>query len=221
MKIIIPAKKNSSRVPDKNWRPFHNGKSLVEIKIDQVVRHFGTESVFLSCEDPEKKKLADLMGIGFLLRSERWALDSTPWPDVIQGIVQETNFDENEDIFWIEVVNPLFDRYHLMYQKWLEFRETHDSMVLAAPFNKFLITHSGKPVNFQYGKWHAMSQNIEPLYEWDSACIIRKRDLLYYSYPIGRTPAIFSTEDQCVDIDTMKDFELAQYFFNKHHNNEH
>ena len=37
MKVIIPAKCNSSRTLNKNWREFVDGKCLVEIKIGQLI----------------------------------------------------------------------------------------------------------------------------------------------------------------------------------------
>jgi CMP-N-acetylneuraminic acid synthetase len=215
MKVIIPAKRSSTRVPDKNWRPFYNDLNLVEIKIVQLLKAVAPADVFLSTDDISKQSIADKHGIGFLLRKAGLASDDTPWPDALYGIINDTPFGLEEDIAWVEVINPLFDDFAGMLAKWNEVKATHDSIVLAAPLNKFLLTGKGVPVNFQFGKWHAMSQNMEPLFAWDSACIMRKKDLLYYSYPIGRTPFIYTTDGPCVDIDTMDDFELAQYFYAK------
>lgn len=215
MKIIIPAKKNSTRVPGKNWRIFDNNKNLVEIKIEQVLKAAAPENIFLSTDDAEKESLAKQYGINFLLRDPEFASDDTPWPDALSGIIRNTAFSDDETIAWIEVINPLFDDYASLFRKWEEIRHEHDSLVLVSPLNKFLLNKNGRPVNFQFGKWHAMSQNMEPLFAWDSACIMRKKDLLYFSYPIGKTPHLFSTGEQCIDIDTMEDFEQAQYFYSK------
>jgi CMP-N-acetylneuraminic acid synthetase len=149
------------------------------------------------------------------LRDPEFASDDTPWPDALSGIIRNTTLSDDETIAWVEVINPLFDDYAALFKKWEEIRHEHDSLVLVSPLNKFLLNKNGRPVNFQFGKWHAMSQNMEPLFAWDSACIMRKKDLLYFSYPIGKTPYLFSTEGQCIDIDTMEDFELAQYFYSK------
>lgn len=219
MKIIIPAKKHSSRVPDKNWRPFYNGKSLVDIKIEQLLKAVDAKDIYLSSDDASKSLDAEKHGINFVIRANEFASDETPWPDALAGIIRDTNFDLHEEIAWIEVVNPVFDRYADFFAKWEEVKHKHDSLVLVSPVNKFLLNSNGKPVNFQFGKWHTMSHNMEPLQAWDSACIMRKRDLLYYSYPIGKTPYLYSTNDQCIDIDTMDDFEYAQYFYSKKMNN--
>lgn len=215
MKAIIPAKSSSTRVPDKNWRPFHNDLSLTDIKIRQLLYALSPQDIYLSCDDIGKKTIADRYGIEFMLRKEEYASDATPWPDALHGIISGSGLPDDEDIAWVEVINPLFSDYAALFGKWAEVKTMHDSLVLAAPLTKFLIDGRGAPVNFQYGKWHAMSQHMEPLYAWDSACVMRKRDLLYFSYPIGRTPYIYATEEQCVDIDTMADWELAQYLYAK------
>jgi CMP-N-acetylneuraminic acid synthetase len=220
MKTIIPAKKSSSRVPDKNWRPFHENKCLVEIKIEQLLKSTAPSDIYLSCDDNSKKNIADKYGINFLLRNTQYASDDTPWPDALHGIINETSFDNNEAIAWVEVINPLFSDYALLYRIWNEKKAGHDSLVLASPVKKFLLDKMGRPINFQFGKWHSMSQQMEALYAWDSACIMSKKNLLYFSYPIGKTPYIVSTGSQCIDIDTMEDFELAQYYYNKKLQNE-
>jgi CMP-N-acetylneuraminic acid synthetase len=215
MKVIIPAKKHSTRVPDKNWRTFHGEKNLVEIKIEQVLGSCDPKDVFLSTDDLSKTSVTEKYGIHLLPRNPVFASDETPWPDALLGIIKDTDFDQNEDIAWVEVINPLFDDYASLFKKWGEVKADHDSIVLTSPMNKFLLDKKGRPLNFQFGKWHAMSQHIEPLYAWDSACIMRKKDLLYFSYPIGKTPYMYSTANQCIDIDTLDDFALAQYYYSK------
>jgi CMP-N-acetylneuraminic acid synthetase len=215
MKTIIPAKRHSIRVKDKNWRPFSGQKNLVEIKIEQLLESQHPNDIYLSCEDPEIKALADKYKIHFILRSPGLASDNTSWPDALKGMIEELPVGEDEDILWVEVVNPLFDQYQSMTDTWARVKGEHDSLVLVAPFNKFLIKENGQPLNFMYGKWHSMSQHMEPVYSWDSACIMKKRDLIYFSYPIGKTPYLFKTNEQCVDIDTLEDFELAQILYTR------
>lgn len=214
MKVIIPAKRRSTRVPDKNWRPFYEDKSLTEIKIEQLLRHFSSGDVFLSCDDEAMRAVTTRYGIHFLHRAPELADDTTPWPDALSGIVESAPFGKEEDVMWVEVINPLFDNYGGMAERWHAAREEgYDSLVLAAPFNKFLLRADGLPLNFLPGKWHAASQSLEPLFVWDSACVMRKCDLLYFSYPIGRRPFLYSTGGACVDIDTMDEFAAVQRLY--------
>jgi CMP-N-acetylneuraminic acid synthetase len=215
MKVIIPAKRRSTRVPDKNWRPFYNNKSLTEVKIEQVLCAVSPEDVFLSCDDETQKVYADNYGINFLPRPAVLASDDTPWPDAVKGIVENTPFHEEEDIAWVEVINPLFSDFAGIFSKWQQVRDTNDSLVLTTPVTKFLLHKSGAPANFLPGKWHAMSQSLEPLYAWDSVCIMSKKNMLYFSYPIGKTPYLYTSPDAGMDIDTPDEFELAQLLYTR------
>jgi len=213
MKVIIPAKRNSSRVQDKNWRPFYKDKNLVQIKIEQLLTKVLPVDIYLSCDDEEMKKYAAQYGINFILRAPALASDNTPWSDAVKGMVEEMPVNNDEDIAWVEVINPLFSDFDLLFEKWNQVKAQYDSLVLVSPVTKFLLHNNGAPVNFMPGKWHAMSQNLDPLYAWDSVCIMSKKNILYFSYPIGKTPYLFSTESPCIDIDTLNEFELAQLLF--------
>ncbi|MEZ4805505.1 MAG: hypothetical protein R2852_08500 [Bacteroidia bacterium] len=215
MKVLIPAKKESSRLSNKNWREFYKGKNLVEIKIEQVLKSFPASDVYLSSDYIEFKQKAEAYGIHFIHRHKDLASDNTPWPDAFAGIVNEMPVDDEEDIAWVEVINPLFDAYDLLFERWLEVKDQNDSLVLVSEFNKFLMNGAGMPLNFMYGKWHAMSQNKEKQYIWDSACIMKKKDMKYFSYPIGKTPHLFKMESSAIDIDTKDDFKLAQILFSQ------
>jgi CMP-N-acetylneuraminic acid synthetase len=216
MKVIIPAKRYSTRVPDKNWRPFYDNKSLTEIKIEQLLITFQQSDIFLSCDDKLMASIANNYGIGFFHRDPQLSSDETPWPDALKGIIEATSFDEEEDILWVEVINPVFSDYYGMKTAWINAKNKgHDSLVLASPFNKFLLRPDGLPYNFLPGKWHAASQQLEPLFVWDSACIMKKKDLLYFSYPIGKKPFIYSTGKASVDIDTMEEFIAAQALYSQ------
>jgi CMP-N-acetylneuraminic acid synthetase len=215
MKIIIPAKRYSSRVKDKNWKVFSGNKNLVEIKIEQLLESQNANDIYLSCDSPELRSIADAYKINFIHRNAAFASDSTPWPDALKGMVEELPAADDEDILWAEVINPLFDGFREMIKTWNRIKSDYDSLILVAPFTKFLIKENGQPLNFMYGKWHSMSQNMEQTYAWDSACIMKKSDLIYFSYPIGKKPYLYKTEEQCIDIDTPQDFELAQLLYNK------
>jgi CMP-N-acetylneuraminic acid synthetase len=215
MKIIIPAKRHSTRIKDKNWKTFFQNKNLVEIKIEQLLKSQQPQDIYLSCDSAEMKSLADNYKINFIHRKGALASDDTSWPDALKGMIEELPADLDEDILWVEVINPLFDSYGEMVKTWNLVKAEHDSMVLVAPFTKFLIRENGQPLNFMYGKWHSMSQNMEPTYAWDSACIMKKSDLIYFSYPIGRKPYLYKTQEQCIDIDIPQDFELAQILYKR------
>jgi N-acylneuraminate cytidylyltransferase len=213
MKVIIPVKATSRRVPEKNWRPFYKNKSLVDIKIEQVLRAFEPADIFLSCEDFSKKEVADNYGINFILREPSLAIENIPWPQSFTGMIKEIPVNEDEDIFWVEAVNPLFADFISLKSVWLEQKGDHDSLILAAPIKKFIFDAKGHPANFLYGPWHTYSQDLIPYYTWDSVCVMSKKRMLEFGYPIGRNPYFYTFEEPSVDIDTLDEFKIAQLVY--------
>ena len=51
LKVAIPLKTNSERVPNKNLRPFVDGKSLFDIKAKQLLKVFSAKDIYVSCND--------------------------------------------------------------------------------------------------------------------------------------------------------------------------
>jgi len=213
MKIIIPAKQNSTRVPNKNWRTFYQGKSLVEIKIEQLLSVFKKEDICLSCDEKSKKAITDNYGIQFLLRNPVLANDSTAWSDVVTGIVAEISCSDEEDILWAEVTSPLFNEYVKLLETWEKNKHNYDSLLTVNEIREFLLDAKGRAVNFNYGRWHCPSQELEPLYTMDSTFIMSKRNILYFNYPVGRTPYLYQIQGKSIEIDTIPEFELAQKLF--------
>lgn len=69
MKVLIPAKSNSIRIYNKNFRDFYNNESLVELLIKKLLKIFNSSDIYLSC-DEDKKDLTDKYNINFLKRSK-------------------------------------------------------------------------------------------------------------------------------------------------------
>lgn len=215
MKVIIPAKGKSGRVPNKNWRPFYKGKSLVEVKFEQLLELFSAEDIYLSCDDGEKREIAERYGIQFLLRDPVYAQDGVRWSDVVTGIISQMPCEEEEEIMWTEATSPLFNEYEALLADWENNKHKHDSIVSVSERREFLIDAKGRAVNFNYGRWHCDSQQLDPLYAMDSVFVMAKKNYLYYNYHMGRTPFLYIIKGESVEIDTPAEFEMAQDLFAK------
>ncbi|WP_141731825.1 acylneuraminate cytidylyltransferase family protein [Oligoflexus tunisiensis] len=213
MKVIVPAKAQSSRVKDKNWRPFHEGRCLVDIKIEQLLRAFEPQDIFVSCDDESKRPIVERHGVHFLLRDPVFADDVTPWSDVVTHLVDTVPADPDEAVAWVEVVAPLFDAFQAVRDCWNTIEHEHDSLVTVSPVRQFLLDERGQGVNFNFGPWHPWSQDLPPLYSFESMAIMRKRDILKYNYVIGRKPFLFPIRGISIDIDEPFQFMLAQKIY--------
>ena len=89
MKAVILGKAGSTRVKQKNYRPFYNGLSLVDILIEKLIRELDEQDIFLSCEDLQYKKIADKWGINFIHRDEQYVQISTNTVDVVRNVCKD------------------------------------------------------------------------------------------------------------------------------------
>ncbi len=213
MVAVIPAKEKSSRVPNKNWRPFFGSKCLVEIKIEQLLDVLPAKDIYLSCDDASKKEISDKYGINFLLRNSILASDNTSWSEVVTGIISQVPVEADEEILWAEATSPLFQNYKNFIEIWFAKKNQHDSIAAVNEFREFLMNANGKPLNFKFGKEHCPSQELEPMYSMDSFFIMTKYNMLHLNYMIGNQPYLYIIPEKSIEIDTMSEFMLAQKIY--------
>lgn len=220
LKVAIPLKTNSDRVPNKNLRPFYNGKSLFDVKIGQLLKAVEASDIFVSSEDAKVEGLCAEYGVNFLLRDKALTPNSAPWVDVVSDIVGK--LPKGADVMWVQVTQPLFDDFVKVIDKWNEVKGTHDSLAVVRKIGHHIVDANAHPINFEFGYWHRVSQELPRLYEITWSCFCMKRDMVERTgYQIGRSPYLFETDAPLMDIDTEKDFEVASVLFRHFSNLRH
>ena len=213
---FIPAKGYSSRVPEKNFRPFHQGLSLLEIKIAQCQQSGAFDAIYVSSDDERAREMAKRMGATFVLRDAKLCLDSTPWYEVLLGVLD--SLPENDDVWvvWCPVTSPLFCRYAEVMQSLQEkLADGINSIATVTPLKHYYLNDHFVPLTHRWGVWHAYSQKIPPIYQLNLACIVsQKKEMKFCQYQIGSNPDFFLTQVwEGLDIDTLEEFELAQWYY--------
>jgi len=215
MKVIIPLQTCSTRVPKKNIIEFHNGKSLFDIKIEQLIEAgISRDNIFVSSESLDVEMLCRDKHINFLLRDNALTGNDVKQPDLISGILKDMVLDNVSDIMWVQVTNPLFNEFSAMLKTWQTVREEYDSIVAVKKFKGHLLDSLGNPLNYSFGHWHKVSQKLPSWYEVLWSCFILKKETIKeYKYHIGVNPYLFVSKTATVDIDTPEDFRLASEIF--------
>lgn len=216
MKIIIPLQTCSTRIPQKNIRPFHGNDSLFDIKAKQILEFEQPQNVYVSSESPEVEDLCDKYGFNFLLRDQSLTGNKVYQPDLVKALTDP--IPGNDDIMWIQVTSPLFHHFKEALSEWEQVRDDYDSLVAVKPFKGHLLDEKGNPVNYAFGYWHKVSQNLPKQYSvlW-SLFILKRETVKKFQYHIGVNPYLFETDATVVDIDYHEDFELARHIYAKVH----
>ena len=212
VKVAIPLKTNSIRVPNKNLRPFSSGKSLFDIKAEQLLKVFDPSDVYVSSENPEVEKIIAQYGFNFLLRDEALTRSTARENQIVSSIVRA--IPGTPDILWAQVTQPLFDEFDQLLKVYDNLDPIYDSIVVVKKMRHHLLDASGNPVNFNFGYWHKISQDLPVLYEVTWAAFIMRREMLEQAwYQIGRSPYLYETDMPLVDIDTETAFRVASVLF--------
>ncbi len=216
MKIIIPLQTCSTRIPRKNIRPFYKGDSLFDIKAKQILEFESPENVYISSESEEVSELCDKYGFNFLLRDKSLTGNTVFQPDLVKALTDP--IPGEDDIMWIQVTSPLFNHFKEALSEWKKIRDDYDSLVAVKPFKGHLLDEKGNPVNYGFGYWHKVSQDLPKQYSvlW-SLFILKRETVNRYHYHIGVNPYLFETDTMVVDIDYEDDFELARIVYDKLH----
>jgi len=217
MKIIIPLQTCSTRIPHKNIRPFYKDDSLFDIKAKQILTFESPENVYVSSESTELvKPLCDKYGFHFMQRDDSLTGNKIYQPDLVKALTDPLPGDD--DIMWIQVTSPLFNQFKEALEAWKNVRKEYDSLVAVKPFKGHLLDVKGNPVNYGFGYWHKVSQDLPKLYSvlW-SLFILKRETVNRFHYHIGVNPYLFETNHMVVDIDYHEDFELAGMIYTKLH----
>jgi N-acylneuraminate cytidylyltransferase len=226
MKAIIPVKDCSTRVPNKNFKDFYGDKSLFDLTACKLLKVLSPDDIYMSCDNEERKTLADKWGINFLLREPHLADNDAPFYSVFNGVCDQVAGDG--DIAWCQVIDPMFDSYAECFDIWnngnevLEggawckknIKKTHDSLVVVYPHKDYYLDSSYQPEGFGFGRWHKKSQSLPVKYQLTfTLSILTRESIKKCGYYVGAKPFWYHTHNQHVDIDTPEDFEFAQYLY--------
>lgn len=216
MKALIPVKAGSSRCVNKNFREFADGASLLDIKLTQLLACLAPGDIVIASESPLAAEVAERFGVKFLHREEFTTRDNVAWSDVLCYL--ESRLPGDDDLALVLATTPLFDGLADVFARWEELRSEHDSLVVATPFQHYLIDSSGRPVNFQFGHWHRWSQQLDSLLAMQWACTIAPRATIRkYSYFIGASPYVWPARGIQFDIDTEEEFHAARVLYRERH----
>lgn len=206
---ITNYKMHSTRCPGKHHKEFHNGKTLVDIKIEQLLRS-GADHVYVSTNDPDVNNTDHVTYVG---REERYCDEtSTSFDEVMAEIYRTVPIDDEQVAVFTFTMCPLFARYDEMYKAYVE---SGVNQLAVYPAKHYFLDVRKRGVNFMFGHWHPYSQGIDPVYQLPYCGLMAKmKDLRACGYTITREFDYFEIDTfENLDIDTEEEFQVAQMLY--------
>lgn len=213
---VVPMKLNNSRLPQKNTKPFTNGKPLCYYILSTLLEVKELDEVYVYCSNSEIVKYLP-EGVKYLKRDKNLDLDTTKMNEVLQCFAK----DVKADVYVMTHTTAPFIKKESI-QKGLNgvLSGEYDSAFAAKKLQDFL-WKDGKPFNYELDDI-PRTQDLPPFYEETSGFYIYKSEIMEkYNRRIGQNPFIVEVgEIESVDIDEPEDFFIADAIYNHLANNK-
>lgn len=211
---VIPAKGTSQRVESKNTRSFF-GTSLLEIKIKQLLEAKRVGPVYVSSENSSILKMAETLGAIPLYREPEYSTDHIPMSEVYAYMAGQINA---KYILLAHVTNPLAtaNTYDRCADKFMKNLNKTSSLTTVNYVKEFLYLN-GKPINFNPQK-KPRSQDLPDIYKLNHVVSISKRSHIISNKEWFDSNVLFYPLSalESFDIDTLLDFEIAEFLYEKY-----
>ena len=110
--VLIPARRGSKRVPGKNTKLLGD-KPLIQYTIEHACQSNTLDSIYISSDDKDIKKLASTFNCTFIERPSTYSGDSSSTLDVIKHFLQLTNLHNETAIIHLLQPTVPFRRHDL------------------------------------------------------------------------------------------------------------
>lgn len=212
MKIvaIVPMKLNNRRLPQKNTKPFHNGKPLCYYILSTLLKIKEISEVYVYCSNPDIKEYLP-EGIKYLQRPESLDQDTTKMNEVLECFTGEVP----ADIYVMTHTTAPFISAESIEKGIQAVKENgYDSAFAVKKLQDFL-WKDGQPFNYKLDAI-PRTQDLPILYEETSGFYIYHSDVITkLKRRIGNHPYMVEvSEIESVDIDEAEDFEIADAIYN-------
>jgi CMP-N-acetylneuraminic acid synthetase len=208
---IIPVRAGSRRLKDKNIAPF-GGSNLLLNKIEQLKNVAYIDTIVVSSDSDLMLDMAKEAGAQTHKRTFEYCDEMTKtFGEVVERICSDV---EGDHIIWATCTSPLVtaDLFTQAIEKYLKMLKSgKDSLLTVESFQKYVLSEKG-PLNYQPGKKHVPSQELEKWFFKTNGIMISPRlKMIEWQYLYGVNPYYMEIDKiHCVDVDDELDLAQAE-----------
>jgi CMP-N-acetylneuraminic acid synthetase len=212
MKIValVPVKKNSVRVPNKNFNEFHDGKSLLRLTLEKLSRIDLIHSIIVfSSEDIDGKHLYGTRA-EYLNRSSSLDSDLTSMNLIIEEFISKVSADI---YILIHVTSPFLSEKSINEGLNSIIHGKHDSS-FSVQKKQIFYWNDKSQSNYNLSSI-PRTQDLPPIYiETSGFYAFKKEVFMKYYRRIGEIPHMVLVNNiESMDIDDKDDYMLAQSIY--------
>lgn len=210
---VIPVRKGSQRVPNKNFKLFYDNKSLLERKIEVLQKVESLDEIIIHSDSKLAKDIASKYKVKFQKREDYYASSECPGSDFFENLAFTIDADI---IVHAPCTSPLVSAktYTSMINQF-SLSADHDSVNTVAEVKEFMWLDN-KPLNYN-PLTAPNSQDLPDVYKLTFGCnVLSKETMIKNKHVVGENPSFYIVDEvEAVDIDTPLDFKIAQTILNQ------
>lgn len=210
---VIPIRKGSQRVVDKNFKDFYKGKNLLELKIEALKQVHLIDEIVVNTDSEIAIDIAKKYGISHYNREPYFASSQCTNSEHWYNLAETTQTDY---IMHTPCTAPLVkvETYYDFINKFIS-AEGYDSANTVALVKEYLWLNN-QPLNYDTTKVQN-SQNLPDVMKLTfGMSILSKELMLEKRNVVGSCPLFYVVDEvESIDIDTPLDFEFAQFMYKK------
>jgi len=214
---LMPMRHDSERVPQKNYRPFGDGRPLFQHALGALQACAGIDAIAIDTDSPTIKEQCSerFPDVVLIDRPEALRSGMIPMNDIL---LHDTSIVDADFYLQTHSTNPLLSASTLSraIDTFFENRPEHDSLFGVTRIQSRFWTAEGAAVNHDPAVL-ARTQDLPPFFEENSCVYIFDRETLQRrGNRIGDRPYLFEIDRiEATDIDDEADFEIAELLFNR------
>mgnify|MGYP001411570115 CR=1 FL=1 len=214
---VVPARKGSQRVKNKNFKSFC-GKSLLIRKIEVLKKIKQINEIIINTDSDEAIKIAKDLGVSFKKREKYFASSECSNSEFWSHIAEKT---DSSFIMFTNCTSPLIkeETYKKIIDTFEASKSKNDSINTVTEIKDYLYLNN-KPINFNPNK-APNSQDLPEVVRLNFAVNILPKELMFKKKSlIGNNPLFYKLDEiEGFDINTNYEFEFAEYLFKKYGSN--
>ena len=212
---IIPIRKNSQRIKNKNFLDFFKGKSLLELKIEQLKKVKNIDEIVVSSDSELAKKISKRYDISFHAREKYFASSSCSGSKFFENLARCIDGDY---LMYCPCTSPIIKQktYNLFLNKFESTKYKYDSLNTVSILKSF-IWKDNKSLNYNSIK-APNSQDLPNNYFslTFGINIISRKNMIKFKNIVGKKPKfIVLNKLESTDINDKTDFKIAQMLYKK------
>ena len=213
LSIVVPIRKNSQRVKNKNFKIF-NKKNLLIYKIEKLKKLKKFDEIIINTDSERAIKIAQKMNVSYWKRDKHFASSNCSNSDFWKHIAETT---QSKYIMFTNCTSPLvkINTYQKIINKFLKIKKKYGSINTVTPIREFVYLNK-KAVNFNPSK-APKSQDIQNMCKLNFAVnIISKKEMKKRKTVVSKKPFFYELDEfEGFDIDTPYDFKIAEFLHSK------